>query len=256
MFELIYKQGTPTTPMIVNDERISVIIPTYNEAASIAKLVESLRNFGGSALADILVVDAGSTDPTTRLAEKAGAKVLQSARAGRAIQMNLGAEAASGAILYFVHADTRIHPDFVEDIRQALREGYGVGCYRYEFDMTRPVLLRFNAYCTRFDRIWCRGGDQTLFIRKGDFERLGAFREDHRIMEDYEFILRSRSQLRFKIIPKNVVVSARKYKQNSYFRVNFANFIVFLMYFIGFSQDRLIATYKTLIRTEKYGVEN
>jgi rSAM/selenodomain-associated transferase 2 len=242
--------------MIANDERISVIIPTYNEAATIAELVKSLRDFGGSALADILVVDAGSADQTIRLAEEAGANVLRSARAGRAIQMNLGAEAASGAILYFVHADTRIHPDFVEDIRQALREGYEVGCYRYQFDAPSPMLLRFNAYCTRFDRIWCRGGDQTLFIRKRDFERLGAFREDHRIMEDYEFILRSRPQFRFKIIPKNVVVSARKYKQNSYFRVNFANFIVFLMYFMGFSQDRLIATYKTLIRTEKYGVEN
>jgi hypothetical protein len=74
-------------------------------------------------------------------------------------------------------------------------------------------------------------------------------------MEDYEFILRARKQYRFKIIPKCIVVSARKYELNSYLRVNVANAVVMGMYFWGSPQQKLIDTYKSIIKTEKYGVE-
>lgn len=233
-------------PIAHQSGQISVIIPTFNEAENVEKLIRDLTTFGQNALAEIIVVDADSTDQTAAVAHRAGAKVVVSAEAGRAVQMNVGAQKATGDILYFVHADTQINPDFVADIRQALAEGYALGCYRYVFDSPR-LMLRFNAYCTRFDRIWCRGGDQTLFVPQTVFSALNGFRPDHRIMEDYDFILRARKQYRFKIIPKNVVVSARKYATNSYLRVQVANFSVFLLYFMGASQNRLVKTYKTLL---------
>lgn len=234
--------------------RISVVIPTYNEEDNIGKLIKDLRKYGGDHLTEIIVADAPSKDQTALRAREAGAKVIVSDKPGRASQMNAGAREASGDLLYFVHADVGIHPDFTRDILQSLESGYQIGCYRYEFDSPRPI-LKFNAYCTRFDRIWCRGGDQTLFIPKAEFEQLGGYREDHQVMEDYEFILRARRQLRFRIIPKNVVVSARKYEFNSYFRVNLANMTVFAMYFLGVPQPTLIRTYKSMIKAEKYGLE-
>lgn len=237
---------TKNVPDQYQNSTISVIIPTFNEANNIVNLIQNLKEYGQNAIAEIIVVDADSSDDTAAVAHRAGAKVLNSAEPGRAIQMNLGAKKATGDILYFVHADTQINPDFVADIRQALAENYMLGCYRYVFDSPKPI-LKFNAYCTRFDRIWCRGGDQTLFVPKAIFTNLGGFKTDHRIMEDYEFILRARKQYQFKIIPKNVVVSARKYETNSYLRVQIANFSVFLLYFMGASQSRLVKTYKTML---------
>lgn len=234
--------------------RISVVIPTYNEEENIGKLIQDLKRYGGEYLTEIIVADAPSKDQTALRARQAGAKVIVSDEPGRASQMNAGARAASGDVLYFVHADVGIHPDFAHDIKQSLENGYQIGCYRYEFDIPKPI-LKFNAYCTRYDRIWCRGGDQTLFIPKAEFEQLGGFREDHHVMEDYEFILRARRKLRFRIIPKNVVVSARKYESNSYFRVNLANMTIFAMYFLRVSQPTLIRTYKSMIKAEKYGLK-
>lgn len=217
-------------------------------------MVADLQRYGKEHLAEIIVVDAPSQDQTALRAQEAGARVVVSERPGRASQMNAGARLATGDLLYFVHADVRIHPDYVQDIRQALAEGYTLGCYRYEFDSPR-LLLKINTFFQRFDRIWCRGGDQTLFIPKAVFEDLGGYREDHRVMEDYEFIIRAQKQYRFKVIPKHVVVSARKYDHNSYLRVNVANAVVFWMYFRGAPQQKLIDTYKSIIKTDKYGVK-
>ena len=234
--------------------RISVIIPTYNEEEGIGGLIDDLQRYGGEALEEIIVVDAPSPDRTAQRAGQAGAQVIVSGQPGRAAQMNAGARIARGDVLYFVHADVRIHPDYAQDIRQALAEGYTLGCYRYQFDSTR-LILKLNTFFQRFDRIWARGGDQTLFIPKGTFEELGGYCEQHRVMEDYEFIIRARKKHRFKIIPKNIIVSARKYEENSYLRVNLANAVVMWMYFHGANQQKLIDTYKSIIKTEKYGVK-
>ena len=233
--------------------RISVIIPTYNEEDNIGGLISDLQKYGGGALEEIIVVDAPSRDRTAQRAEQAGARVIVSELPGRAPQMNAGARIARGDVLYFVHADVRIHPDYAQDIQQALTEGYTLGCYRYEFDSPR-LILKLNTFFQRFDRIWSRGGDQTLFIPKGTFDELGGYCEKHRVMEDYEFIIRARKKYRFKIIPKNIIVSARKYDNNSYLRVNLANAVVLWMYFRGAPQQKLIDTYKAIINTDKYGV--
>ncbi len=235
--------------------RISVIIPTYNEAENIGKLVGELRRYGGDKLAEVIVADAPSADQTAEVARQAGAKVIVADQPGRAYQMNAGAQIATGDVLYFVHADVRIHPDYAADIEQALAEGYTLGCYRYQFDSPR-LLLKINTFFQRFDRIWSRGGDQTLFITKKEFDQLEGYCEKHRVMEDYEFIIRARKQHRFKIIPKNIIVSARKYEENSYFRVNIANAVIMWMYFRGASQQKLIDTYKYIIKTDKYGVKS
>jgi hypothetical protein len=110
------------------------------------------------------------------------------------------------------------------------------------------INVKINAFFTRLPFIWCRGGDQTLFIRKEDFLKVGKFREDYQIMEDYEFIIRAKKVLNFKIIPKNVIVSARKYKTNSYLRVQKANFKIMRMFLSGkASQKEMTETYRRML---------
>ena len=225
---------------------LSVIIPTYNEAPTIARLVRELLDFAPAGAVEILVVDAHSTDATAALAEAAGATVLRAPRPGRAAQMNHGAAHASGDILYFVHADVRVHPDYVVTIRQAVAAGYLAGCYRFRFDSAHP-LLRLNSYGTRFKGLMSRGGDQTLFITRSLFERLGGFNERFVVMEDFEIIQRIRRVARFHIVPQSVLVSARKYEHNGWLRVQLANLTAFALYFLKVEPARIGRTYKALI---------
>ncbi|MEM1269656.1 MAG: glycosyl transferase, partial [Bacteroidota bacterium] len=77
--------------------------------------------------------------------------------------------------------------------------------------------------------------------------RLGGYRDDFVIMEDYDLIQRLQEAGPFRIIPKNVVVSARKYATNSYLRVQIANLIVMSMYRLGASQERMAGTYRRML---------
>lgn len=226
--------------------KISVIIPTLNEEATIGNLVRFIQINGGLTVAEIIVVDALSTDSTVSQAQKNGALVFQSAKKSRATQLNFGASKATGDILYFVHADVKLRPEFSNDILEAIKSGYKAGCYRYQFDSPRTI-LKINAYFTRFNRIMCRGGDQTLFVQNDAFKQLGGYNEEFVIMEDYELLQRIQRAYSFKIIPKSITVSARKYDTNSWLRVQIANLTVFLMYFRKRPPADMASKYKKML---------
>lgn len=231
--------------------KVSVIIPTYNEEESIGKLLNYLKEFGDDRLLEIIVVDGGSEDRTVETAQKNGIDCFISKKKGRAAQMNTGSRHSSGSLLYFVHADSFPPQTYLDDLSTAIAEGYEAGCYRFRFDSDR-FLLKINSWFTRFDRLMCRGGDQTLFITRSLFEKLGGFREDFLIMEDYDLIRKIQQETPFKIIPKEVIVSARKYDKNPYLKVNLANLVVFMMYFCGARQQTMVSAYKNLIYHPKF----
>jgi rSAM/selenodomain-associated transferase 2 len=226
---------------------ISVIIPVLNEAERIGALVRYLLENGGKSVVEILVVDAGSKDGTSQVAAEAGAKVLHCPVCSRAAQMNLGARAAQGSTLYFIHADILPPQSFATDIQTGLEAGYVMGCYRYKFD-SPLFLLKINAYFNRFHWLWCQGGDKTFFIKKEIFEQTGGYDERHVIMEEYEFLRRTMPLYKLLIVPKYAVASARKYERNGWVRVQVANIIVFNLWRLGVAPERLKRLYKNLLR--------
>ncbi len=228
---------------------LSVIIPTLNEETNISQLLDLLYKNKSQITKEIIVADGGSTDRTKQIAAEGGATVLECNVKRRSMQMNMGAQQCSGDILWFVHADCFPPSTFEKDILEAVYSGYPVGCYRYKF-RTRKRLLRINTFFNRFPFLFCRGGDQTLFITREVFNKLNGFREDFMIMEDYDIISRAKKYYSFYIIPKYCFVSDRKYKLNSFLRVNFANVLVYNMYSIGFRQTILYNTYKRLLKCQ------
>lgn len=222
--------------------RISIIIPAYNEAENISDLIANLRHAGGQEVAEIIVSDGGSTDETIRLAAAAGACVVFSPIKGRAGQMNHGVALSGGDILYFVHADTRPPKSFAMDIRESVEKGYDCGSFRFRFDRHQG-LLRLNAFFTRFNYLFFRGGDQNIFVTRSLWEKTGPYNAAMRIMEDYDFLARLWRQGRFRLIQKDTVVSARKYDQNSWLQVQLANLKVVRMWRRGAAQEDMIAAY-------------
>ncbi|MDZ7846189.1 MAG: glycosyltransferase [Owenweeksia sp.] len=146
------------------EHRISLIIPTYQEAASIGPLVKRLKTYGSGELQEVIVVDCGSTDGTLDLAEAEGAIVFCS-KAGRGRQLNLGASKSSGDILYFLHADAFPPPTFARDICSAISQGYDFGNFRQKI-LSENKWVVFNSYMSRFNGLIASGGDQSLFIRR------------------------------------------------------------------------------------------
>ncbi len=226
--------------------KVSIIIPVLNEEKHIQRLLERLCVGGNGQIADLLVVDGGSKDRTVELATQAGACVLRAPKRGRSVQMNYGAAASTGELLYFVHADTLPPLSYMEDLQKAIADGFPIGCFRLKLDTNHP-LLQINSFMTRFPFMWCRGGDQTLYVTREVFEELGGYRDDLIIMEEYDLIARAKQHYPFHIIPKEVLASARKYRANSYFRVQLTHLVVFNMFRLGFSQQKIFQTYQRML---------
>ncbi|MEN1785879.1 MAG: TIGR04283 family arsenosugar biosynthesis glycosyltransferase [Bacteroidota bacterium] len=222
---------------------ISIIIPTLNEGSGIGTLLKQLHLEKSSGLVlDIIVVDGGSEDDTVAIAKDYGARVLVAPK-GRAKQMNYGAQAAEGPLLYFLHADTLPPKGFPEYLRTAILEGNQAGCFRMRFDTRNPVLRAF-AWLSRINHILCRGGDQSLFVTKHLFEKSRGFNEAYHIYEDSEFIKRLYQLTAFKVLPYEVVTSARKYRELGWLKVQFHFGMIHLKNWLGAGPEALYSYYK------------
>ena len=230
--------------------KISIIIPTYNEAENIEKIISYLLLIKQKNFIEIIVADGGSTDDTIKIAQKKGVIATLSNIKGRAGQMNHGVNFATGDVLYFIHADSRPPLTYFTDIEEAISRGYNCGCYRSQFD-SNNFLLKINAFFTRLNVLFCRGGDQTIFVTRALFEKVGPYKNEMLIMEEYDFLARIRKQGRFKLFNKATVFSARKYDENSWLKVQKANFKIVQMYKNGRSQQEMLDTYKRMLNYRK-----
>ena len=229
---------------------ISIIIPAYNEADQIAQTIAAIHKARGSQTVEIIVADSGSTDNTIDIAKNNGAIVVNSERKGRAAQMNKGASVATHPLLYFLHADSIPPNNFITQIIEVHAKGAVSGCFRLAFDYPH-WFLEMNAWFTRFNVNAVRFGDQSLFTTKEVFEKAGAFREELIMMEDQEIIHRLKKYGRFEVMNDVVITSARKYLDNGIYRMQGIFFRIWAMYYLGYSQENMLAVYIRLIRKHK-----
>lgn len=226
---------------------ISVIIPILNEEATIGNLLWYLRQkVASKAIREIIVVDGGSKDGSVAVVEAYDNVRIVHAPKGRAKQMNRGASLARGPILYFLHADTHPPEDFAPWIEKAVALGSEAGCFRMRFD-SDSKFLGFFAWFSRINLRICRGGDQSLYITRDLFQRLGGFNERYRIYEDSEFIGRIYRNTKFMVLPREVVTSARKYKQVGTVRLQYHFGMIHLKNFLGADPSNLYAYYRKKI---------
>lgn len=168
---------------IDSDKTISIIIPVYNEASTIDRLIDNLEQFKASC--EIIFVDGGSQDGTSGIIEEKY-RLVHSPRKGRSHQMNVGAALATGEILLFLHSDSLLPGDALKRIQEIISRGYNAGCFKIKFQ-SRSMLMKICGFMSNA-RVKFRNiafGDQGIFISKSYFYELGGFPELP-IMEDYQ----------------------------------------------------------------------
>ena len=111
--------------------------------------------------------------------------------------------------------------------------------------------LKANAWFTRFNVNAVRFGDQSLFVTKDVFQKTNGFDENLIVMEDQEIISRIRKYGKFKVMNGYVITSARKYLDNGVYKMQAVFFVIYFMYQLGYSQQKLVATYRNLIKQNK-----
>lgn len=225
--------------------KLSIIIPTLNEEAAIGALLQYLKRHTSTGT-EIIVADGGSSDKTCTIVKQKEARLLHCRQKGRSSQMNEGAAASTGDILYFLHADTYPPATFETHIHRAVQQGTGSGCFRLRFDFPH-WFLRLNAWFTRFDVDAIRFGDQSLFVRRDVFSEAGGFNKQLLLLEDQEVIGRLRKRAPFAVLPGRVVTSARKYREVGIYRLQAGYFLIYGLYRMGASQERLVRVYKWLL---------
>ena len=228
---------------------ISIIIPAHNENKNLGELLPLLIKSDYDGSFEIVVAQSCiSDDSSEQISKSPLVRFLKCKNQGRAVQMNEAAEAANGHILAFLHADVRPPKTFLSDIERTISDIYDAGFFSYRFDKENK-LLKINASFTGKDGIFTGGGDQCLFIKKDVFNVLGKFNEEQVLMEDFEFFNRmKKNKVPYKIIKNDLVVSARKYEQNSYIRVNLSNLLLVILFKLGYPPKKLKSLHNRLIR--------
>jgi rSAM/selenodomain-associated transferase 2 len=217
---------------------ISIIIPARDDAAALAASLDHLARLQGIETAEIIVASAGDTEGTAR-AVGGRARLLVHGDATRAGLMNAGAAAASGQILFFLHADSAPPPDMLRLIEGAMSDDRVVGgAFEHRFterDWRLGIISGINRFRYRFTRNYY--GDQGIFVRADVFRRLGGY-PPRRLMEDLAFAQRLKRVGRTVLIHAPVETSGRRFLSRGPWRTFV--FIVWLLfcYTLNLDTDR------------------
>ncbi|MEE8450918.1 MAG: TIGR04283 family arsenosugar biosynthesis glycosyltransferase [Thermoguttaceae bacterium] len=227
------------------DPRISIILPTYNEADGLADVLRSVQG-GDDENIETIVADGGSDDATREIARTCGVRVVEAPK-GRSRQMNAAAAVATGEILLFLHADTRLPKGFSQEVRAALAEpGVAAGAFDLRIEGASGSLRLIERTARlRARYLQMPYGDQAIFLRTEMFNLLEGFSELP-IMEDFELIRRLRRRGRIALVDAPVVTSARRWRKLGTWRVTWLNQRIVLAYLLGISPKRLARWYNDL----------
>ena len=223
--------------------QISIVVPVFNEAPLIRPFLEHLRERAPEA--EIIVADGGSSDGTDRLAAGFCDQLVESDR-GRGRQMNTGAGAARGEILWFVHVDAKLPFQCLDEIARIMDDPNVVGGY-FRIHLPRGLVYRltdgFAHYAGILLRIRC--GDHGIFCRRSAFLDIGGFPEVP-LMEDVEFYRRLHRCGRVNYSKRRMVVSARRYEALGRTRLTLAYGLLATLYVLGIPLPILARIYKLM----------
>jgi rSAM/selenodomain-associated transferase 2 len=235
------KAGTGSAEIIVMS-KLSIIMPVLNEGEGIAAALDALavlRALG----TEVMVVDGGSRDATIQRARLRADRVIAAPR-GRGLQMNAGADKASGDVLLFLHADTRLPADADHVVLNGLeRSGRVWGRFDAEIEGQSPLLVVIAWLMNLRSRLTgIATGDQAMFVRRDAFQAAGGFAAIP-LMEDVELCKRLRRVSRPLCLRERVVTSGRRWEKDGVLNTVVLMWRLRLAYFLGADPKALARRY-------------
>jgi len=213
---------------------ISILIPIRRELPDVVDNVRGLR----LDQAELIVADAGDGPDAAAAYAALGARVLTSP-GSRGARLRQAAAAASGEILFFLHADSRPPDDALALIRRAVEGKAAAGAFSLAYAGGGPALAAIAAWANARSRwLGLPFGDQGIFCRRDVYERAGGI-ADFSVCDDLDLVWRLRREGPFRILPEKTVTSPRRYVENGVVRQGLRNVAVQLGYFAGASPRTL-----------------
>ena len=195
--------------------KISIIIPTINEANNLPLLLSDLSIVMKEG--EIIIVDGGSKDKTIDLANIYGAKVFKSKEKNRGLQLDMGANNSSGDWLIFLHADSRLTHDWFREINSVLKRNKNY-IYYFKFKVNhKKIVYRILEILVNFRSLYFKQpyGDQGLIIHRNTYFKNNGYRKIP-LMEDVDFISRLyKKDLKQLNLP--IFTSSRKWERTNIF---------------------------------------
>jgi rSAM/selenodomain-associated transferase 2 len=218
-----------------------VIIPALNETDNIA---ETLLSIGHENNIQVIVADGGSQDNTVSIAQSLGAKVIN-VLPPRSKQMNEGAAEATGDVLLFLHADTRLPKNFARLVLRSLaRPGIAAGAFELRIDAPTPALRLIERIANRRSRcLRTPYGDQGIFMLSRVFHEAGGF-SDFPIMEDFELIRRLRKKGEIITLSAPILTSSRRWQNFGILKTTLINQLVIIAYYMGIPPATIARLYR------------
>ena len=196
--------------------KISIIIPTINEATNLPLLLSDLSIIQSDG--EIIIADCGSEDKTIDIANIYGARVYKSKERNRGLQLNIGAKNSKGDWLIFLHADTRLKNDWATKIKSVLK-GDDNYIYYFKFKINnKKIVYRLLEILVNFRSQFFKQpyGDQGLIIHRSTYFKNNGFRKIP-IMEDVDFLRRLNNKKDLKKLNIPIFTSSRKWERTNIF---------------------------------------
>ena len=211
--------------------KVSIIVPTLNEELVLEK---TLTQFQQLSPHELIVSDGGSDDDTRNIAGRFSHRVITGS-AGRALQMNVGADEATGDILLFLHADSRIEPESYRKMLQCMQNPKWIGgaftlCIESGKWSLKLIALLANIRSKYFGLAY---GDQGFFVRKEVFKDMNGF-SPIPICEDLDFYYRLRKKGSVILLKEKAHTSPRRWINEGIFFTTVRNFIIAVLFGLGF----------------------
>ncbi len=235
--------GTKREP--TEENRLSVVIPVFNEGDGVVRCLKRLRQLDG--IHEVVLVDASDASESLAILSslnlEEGVILEQSPQKGRSRQMNLGASIATGRSLLFLHCDTELPEDAFSIVENCLQNNsWG----RFDVDLNAPgwnfriieTMLRLRSRMTRLAT-----GDQAIFVRADWFKEQGMF-ADMPLMEDIEFSRRVGAQFKPALAAVAVKTSARRWQKNGVWKTILLMWKLRFLFRVGVDVEKLAAMYQ------------
>ena len=219
---------------------MSIIVPTLNEELVLKKTLMQIQQLSPH---ELIVSDGGSTDNTKSIAQKLSHHVITGS-VGRAMQMNSGANQATGDIFLFLHADNRLEPKSYQKMLECMENPKWIGgaftlCIESDKWSINLITLLANMRSRHFGLVY---GDQGIFVRSEVFKNINGF-SPIPICEDLDFYRRLKKKGPMNLLKEKIHTSPRRWIKEGIAFTTARSILITLLFGLGFPPRRLTKWY-------------